>query len=39
LPYVYLGYAAEHSRSLEYKLRFRPNELLDPDGSWQSNDP
>lgn len=35
LPHVYLGYAAEHARSLQYKLRFRPNEALDPDGCWR----
>ena len=35
LPHVYLGYAAESSPSLQYKLRFRPNQRLDPDGHWR----
>ena len=34
LPHVYLGYAAESSPSLQYKLRFRPNQVLDADGQW-----
>jgi arginine-tRNA-protein transferase len=34
LPYVYLGYYVEGCRSLEYKGRFRPNEVLAPDGAW-----
>src|SRR5688572_17667033 len=29
LPYVYLGYYVESCRSLEYKSRFRPNEMFD----------
>ena len=29
LPHVYLGYYVEGCRSLEYKARFRPNEVLD----------
>lgn len=33
-PYVYLGYYVKGCRSLEYKARFRPNEVLQPDGSW-----
>jgi arginine-tRNA-protein transferase len=36
LPYVYLGYYVDGCRSLEYKGRFRPNEALRPDGSWQT---
>jgi arginine-tRNA-protein transferase len=32
LPHVYLGYCVEGCRSLEYKARFRPNEVLRPDG-------
>ena len=28
LPHVYLGYYVEGCRSLEYKARFRPNEIL-----------
>ncbi len=34
LPYVYLGYYVEECRSLEYKARFRPNEVLNPRGQW-----
>jgi len=33
LPYVYLGYFVPASRSMEYKARFRPHELL-RNGSW-----
>src|SRR4030095_3551267 len=35
LPYVYLGYYVEGCASREYKARFRPNEVLRPDGSWR----
>jgi arginyl-tRNA--protein-N-Asp/Glu arginylyltransferase len=34
LPHVYLGYYVEGCRSLEYKARFRPNEVLDGRGTW-----
>ena len=34
LPHVYLGYYVTDCRSLEYKARFRPNEVL-RDGTWQ----
>jgi arginine-tRNA-protein transferase len=34
IPHVYLGYFVEGCRSLEYKARFRPNEVLQPDGRW-----
>jgi len=34
LPHVYLGYYVEGCRSLEYKARFRPNEVLAPNGTW-----
>jgi arginine-tRNA-protein transferase len=34
LPFVYLGYYVEGCRSLEYKGRFGPNEVLRPDGTW-----
>lgn len=34
LPHVYLGYFVEGCRSLEYKARFRPNEVLGPRGRW-----
>jgi arginine-tRNA-protein transferase len=33
-PYVYLGYYVAACRSLEYKGRFRPNEVLAADGAW-----
>ncbi len=36
LPHVYLGYFVEGCRSLEYKSRFRPNEVLHPDGEWRA---
>jgi arginine-tRNA-protein transferase len=34
LPHVYLGYYVEGCRSLEYKGRFRPNEVPRPGGGW-----
>jgi leucyl-tRNA---protein transferase len=34
LPHVYLGYYVKGCRSLEYKVRFRPNEVLGADGNW-----
>ncbi|HXD18603.1 MAG TPA: arginyltransferase [Vicinamibacterales bacterium] len=34
LPHMYLGYHVEGCRSLEYKARFRPNEVLAEDGTW-----
>jgi len=34
LAHVYLGYYVDGCRSLEYKGRFRPNEVLDADGRW-----
>jgi arginyl-tRNA--protein-N-Asp/Glu arginylyltransferase len=36
LPHVYLGYFVEGCRSLEYKVRFRPNEVLGTDGKWRA---
>jgi arginine-tRNA-protein transferase len=36
LPHVYLGYYVEGCRSLAYKARFRPNEVLHPDGTWRA---
>jgi len=36
LSHVYLGYYVEGCRSLEYKSRFRPNEVLHPDGEWRA---
>jgi arginine-tRNA-protein transferase len=38
LPHVYLGYYVAGCRSSEYKRRFRPNEVLRPDGSWVAFD-
>ncbi len=35
LPYVYLGYFVAGCRSLEYKARFRPNEVL-VGGMWRT---
>lgn len=35
LPHVYLGYYVEGCRSLEYKARFRPNEVLGTGGAWE----
>jgi len=34
LPHVYLGHCVEGYRSLAGKARFRPNEILCPDGRW-----
>jgi arginine-tRNA-protein transferase len=34
LPWVYLGYYVEGCRSLEYKGRFAPSEVLDADETW-----
>lgn len=36
LPHLYLGYYVAGCRSMEYKRRFRPNEVLGPDGAWQA---
>jgi leucyl-tRNA---protein transferase len=35
IPHVYLGYYVEGCGSLEYKARFRPNEVLDRTGTWK----
>ena len=35
LPHVYLGYYVEGCGSLEYKARFRPNQVLGPEGGWE----
>jgi arginine-tRNA-protein transferase len=35
IPHLYLGYFVEGCRSLEYKARFRPNEVLGGDGVWR----
>lgn len=34
LPHVYLGYFVDGCQSLEYKARFRPNEVLGPGNEW-----
>ena len=34
LRHVYLGYYVAGCRSLEYKARFRPSEVLGPEGGW-----
>lgn len=34
IAHVYLGYYVAGCRSMEYKRNFRPNELLQPDGTW-----
>ena len=34
LPHVYLGYYIDGCPSMAYKARFRPNQLLGPDGQW-----
>jgi len=35
-PFVYLGYYVSGCRSLDYKAKFKPNEVLDPAGLWKS---
>jgi arginine-tRNA-protein transferase len=34
VPHVYLGYYVAGCPSMEYKTRFRPNEILGVDGQW-----
>jgi leucyl-tRNA---protein transferase len=34
VPHVYLGYYVAGCRSMEYKARFLPNEILGTDGRW-----
>ena len=36
LPQVYLGYYVAGCRSMEYKRKFRPNEVLGPHGTWEA---
>jgi leucyl-tRNA---protein transferase len=38
VPHVYLGYYVAGCPSMEYKRRFRPNEVLRPDGTWETFD-
>jgi leucyl-tRNA---protein transferase len=35
VPHVYLGYSVDGCRSLEYKRRFAPSEMLMGDGVWR----
>jgi arginyl-tRNA--protein-N-Asp/Glu arginylyltransferase len=35
MPYVYFGYFIAGCRSMEYKGRFGPNQVLDSDGQWK----
>jgi leucyl-tRNA---protein transferase len=35
IPHLYLGYYVAGCPSMEYKVRFTPNQLLGPDGQWQ----
>ncbi len=37
-PWVYLGYHVKGSRSMEYKKRYRPNEIMGFDGVWRSGE-
>lgn len=39
LEYVYLGYYVAGCLSMEYKPRFRPNQLLGSDGAWHDHLP
>ena len=38
LRHVYLGYYVAGCRSMEYKRNFRPNEVLQPSGTWETFD-
>jgi arginine-tRNA-protein transferase len=35
VPHVYLGYHVAGCASMAYKARYRPNQVLDPDGEWR----
>lgn len=35
LPYLYLGYYVQGSISMEYKARFKPNQILSSAGDWE----
>ena len=37
LEHVYLGYYVAGCRSMEYKQRFRPNQLLGSDRQWHDD--
>jgi arginyl-tRNA--protein-N-Asp/Glu arginylyltransferase len=37
-PWVYLGYYVEPCRAMRYKIRFRPCEIRQPDGTWRRVD-
>ena len=37
LPHVYLGYFVAGCRSMAYKVRFVPNQLLGTDGEWRDH--
>lgn len=39
IPHLYLGYYVAGCRSMEYKRKFRPNEMLGPDGAWSKAGP
>jgi leucyl-tRNA---protein transferase len=38
IPWVYLGYAIRDCPKMNYKLHFRPHEVLDSDGNWAARD-
>ena len=38
LQYYYLGYWVQKCESMNYKSRFRPCQVLYPDGQWRSPD-
>jgi arginine-tRNA-protein transferase len=35
VPYLYLGYYVAGCPSMEYKMKFRPNQILGSDGQWR----
>lgn len=37
LQYVYLGYYVQGCRSMEYKGKFHPHQILGPDGNWHDH--
>jgi arginine-tRNA-protein transferase len=36
IPFVYLGYYVAGCPSMEYKVGFAPNQVLEPDGKWHN---